>query len=74
MVRTKSNQIPISSVRALNSDGSVNSSALNGIAPSAVSDTKDFKVEEKQMWPALTLRKSISEYLKMLIRFLPKIQ
>ena len=42
--------------------GSENSSALNGIAPSAVNETKDFKVDEKQMCPADTRRNKMSEY------------
>ena len=52
-------------MRARSSEGSVNSSALKGIAPSAVSDTNDFSVDEKQMWPALTRRKSMSLYLNI---------
>ena len=58
---------PISSVRALSSEGSVNSSALNGIAPSAVKETNDLSVEEKQMWPALTRRRRMSLYLSLKI-------
>ena len=56
---------PISSVRALSSEGSVNSSALNGIAPSAVKETNDLSVDEKQMWPALTRRRRMSLYLSL---------
>ena len=50
----------MSSVKALSSVGSENSSALNGTAPSGVSDTNDFSVDEQQMWPALTRRSKMS--------------
>jgi hypothetical protein len=43
---------------------SENSSALNGIAPSAVRLTKALWLLEKQMFPALTRRSSTSEYLR----------
>ena len=46
----------------MSSDGSENSSALKGIAPSAVSETNDLSVDEKQMCPAETLRSKMSEY------------
>lgn len=54
---------PISSARARSSLMSENSSALNGIAPSAVRLMNALWFIEKQMFPALTLRNSTSEYL-----------
>jgi hypothetical protein len=43
---------------------SENSSALNGMAPSAVRLTKALWLLEKQMFPALTRRSNTSEYLR----------
>lgn len=54
---------PISSAKALSSLMSENSSALNGIAPSAVRLMKALWFIEKQMFPALTLLSRTSEYL-----------
>jgi len=60
---------PISSANARNSLMSENSSALNGIAPSAVRLTKALWLLEKQIFPALTRRSSTSEYLKSMPSF-----
>ena len=57
--------LPRSSARLRSSVGSVNSSALNGMAPSADKETKDRSVFEKQMWPADTRLNSTSEYLSI---------
>ena len=54
--------LPRSSARALSSLGSVNSSALKGMAPSAVRETKDLRVLLKQMCPAETLLRRTSLY------------
>lgn len=58
---------PISSAKALSSFMSENSSALNGIAPSAVRLMKALWFIEKQMFPALTLLSRTSEYLHISI-------